>query len=156
MNYIVLDLEWNQPLSPQRMVREPFNLGGEIIQFGAVKIDSLRDLNIIDKYSEIVRPVFYTKMNKNVTEVTDLTDEVIEQGRPFEVVCNEFLDWCGDDSAFITWSNNDIYMLEDNMVIHDMDIAYAGRSEQSARHFRAGSPLIQSTLAGVLSTVANM
>lgn len=35
-------------------------------------------------------------------------------------------------------------------------VAYAGRSEQSARHFRAGSPLIQSTLAGVLSTVANM
>ena len=122
MNYIVLDLEWNQPLSPQRMVREPFNLGGEIIQFGAVKIDSLQDLNIIDKYSEIVRPVYYTKMNKNVTEVTDLTDEIIEQGRSFEVVCNEFLKWCGEDFAFITWSNNDIYMLEDNMAIHEMDI----------------------------------
>lgn len=122
MNYIVLDLEWNQPLSPQRMVREPLNLSGEIIQFGAVKIDSLNDLNIIDRYSEIVRPVYYTKMNKHVTEVTDLTDEIIEQGRPFETVCREFLDWCGDDSAFITWSENDIYMLEDNMSIHEMDI----------------------------------
>ena len=44
MDYIVLDLEWNQPLSPQRMVREPFILGGEIIQFGAVRIDSLQDM----------------------------------------------------------------------------------------------------------------
>ena len=122
MQYIVLDLEWNQPLSPQRMIREPFNLGGEIIQFGAVKIDSLEELNITDRYSEIVRPVFYTKMNKNVTEVTDLTDEDIAQGRPFEVVCKEFLEWCGEDSAFITWSNNDIYMLEDNMIIHKMDV----------------------------------
>jgi hypothetical protein len=44
MQFIVLDLEWNQPLSPQRMVRDPFKLSGEIIQFGAVKIDSLKDL----------------------------------------------------------------------------------------------------------------
>lgn len=122
MKYIILDLEWNQPLSPQRMVREPFNLSGEIIQFGAAKIDSLQDLNIVDKYSEIVRPVFYTRMNKHVTEVTDLTDEIIVEGRPFKEVCSEFLKWCGDDYAFITWGDQDIYMLEDNMSIHEMDI----------------------------------
>ena len=86
MNYIILDLEWNQPLSPQRMIRDPFNLAGEIIQFGAVKTDNLQDLSIIEKYSEIVKPVFYTKMNKHVTEVTEMTDETIRQGRPFEVV----------------------------------------------------------------------
>ena len=123
MNYIVLDLEWNQPLSPQRMIREPFNLAGEIIQFGAVKIDSLEELNITDRYSEIVQPVFYTKMNKHVTEVTDLTDEIVSQGRPFETVCREFLEWCGDECALITWSENDIFMLEDNMQIHEMDIS---------------------------------
>ena len=122
MNYIVLDLEWNQPLSPQRMVRDPFNLGGEIIQFGAVRIDNLQDLNIADRYSEIIRPVFYTKMNKHVADVTELTDEAISQGRPFEEVCREFLSWCGDDYAFITWGDQDIYMLEDNMSIHEMDI----------------------------------
>ena len=122
MNYIVLDLEWNQPLSPQRRIREPFNLSGEIIQLGAVKIDSLEQLNIVDRYNEIVKPVFYTKMNKHITEVTDLTDEIVSQGRPFETVCREFLDWCGDEYAFITWSENDIYMLEDNMSIHEMDI----------------------------------
>ena len=122
MTYIVLDLEWNQPLSPQRMVREPFDLGGEIIQFGAARINSLDDLTIVDKYSEIVKPVFYTKMSKRVTEVTDITDEVIARGRPFKEVCEDFLEWCGDDYAFITWGDQDIFMLEDNMSIHDMDI----------------------------------
>ena len=39
MNYVVLDLEWNQPLSPQRMIRKPIRLSGEIVQCGAVKID---------------------------------------------------------------------------------------------------------------------
>ncbi len=38
------------------------------------------------------------------------------------MVCSEFHEWCGEDSAFITRSNNDIYMLEDNMVIHEMNI----------------------------------
>jgi len=122
MVFIVLDLEWNQPLSPQRMVREPFNLGGEIIQIGAVKIDNLQDLNIVDRYSEIVKPVFYTKINKHVNEVTELTDDDLSSGRPFTEVCPEFLAWCGSDYAFITWGDQDIYMLEDNMSIHDMDI----------------------------------
>jgi len=122
MNYIVLDLEWNQALSPQRMIRDPFKLSGEIIQFGAVKIDILKDLNITEQYSEIVKPVYYRKMHKQVTEVTDITDEIISKGRPFEVVCREFLEWCGEDSAFITWSGNDILMLEDNMMIHEMEI----------------------------------
>ena len=122
MNYIVLDLEWNQPLSPQRMIRDPFKLGGEIIQFGAVKIDDLQNLNIIDRYSEIVKPVYYNKMNKRVTEVTELTSDDLSNGRPFAEVCQEFLKWCGKDYAFITWGDADIYMLEDNMSIHEMDI----------------------------------
>lgn len=122
MNYVVMDLEWNQPLSPQRMIRDPFNFGGEIIQFGAVKIDSLEDLNITDRYSEIVKPVFYTKMNKMVNEITEITDEDLERGRPFEEVCAEFLAWCGEDYAFVTWGDQDIYMLEDNLTIHNLDI----------------------------------
>ena len=122
MNYIVMDLEWNTPLSRQRMVRTPIRLSGEIIQFGAARIDSLETMNIMDKYSEIVKPVFYTKMHKEVTRVTDITDATISRGRPFKEVCSEFLEWCGEDYAFVTWSVNDIYMLEDNMYIHDMDI----------------------------------
>jgi DNA polymerase III alpha subunit (gram-positive type) len=122
MDYIVLDLEWNQSLSPQRMIRDPFNLSGEIIQFGAVKIDNLEDLNIVDRYSEIVRPVYYSKMNKHVTEVTELTDDDLAQGRLFTEVYPEFLEWCGDDYSFITWGDADIFMLEDNMSIHEMDI----------------------------------
>lgn len=116
-----MDLEWNRALSRSRVVREPFRLGGEVIQIGAVKVDNLKNLNIIDKYSEIVKPVYYTKMVKEVTELTDITDDTISQGRPFEDVCEEFLSWCGNDFVFITWSGNDIYMLEDNMAIHGMD-----------------------------------
>ena len=121
MNYIVMDLEWNQPLSPQRLVRDPIRLSGEIIQFGAVKIDSLEDVRIIDKYTQFVKPVYYPKMNKYVTNVTDITDEMLDSARPFKDVCEDFIKWCGEEFVFVTWSPNDIYMLEDNMMIHDMD-----------------------------------
>lgn len=119
MNYIVMDLEWNQALSRQRMVRDPIRLDGEIIQIGAVKLDE--DLNEVDRYSQIIKPVYYTKMLKSVTELTDITDEMINAGRPFVEVCNEFLEWCGEEYVFLTWSANDIYKLEDNMYIHQMD-----------------------------------
>lgn len=49
MKFIVADLEWNRPLSKQRLITEPIKLGGEIIQFGAVKITSLENLSITDQ-----------------------------------------------------------------------------------------------------------
>lgn len=122
MNYIVLDLEWNNVQSRDQLVYVPFRLNGEIIQIGAAKIDDLENLNVTDTFNAIVRPIHYTRMNREVTELTGITDEMIRAGRPFTEVCNEFLEWCGDDFAFITWSGNDIYMLEDNMEMHGMDI----------------------------------
>ena len=40
MEYIILDMEWNQPISKSQYIKEPVNLVGEIIQIGAVKLDS--------------------------------------------------------------------------------------------------------------------
>jgi DNA polymerase III alpha subunit (gram-positive type) len=56
---------------------DPFKLSGEIIQFGAVKIRNLEDIEVVDTYTAIVKPIYYTKMNKNVEEVTELTDEMV-------------------------------------------------------------------------------
>ena len=39
MNYIVLDMEWNQANSYAEMVKDPIMLTGEIVQIGAVKLD---------------------------------------------------------------------------------------------------------------------
>ena len=52
MQYIVLDLEWNQsPTGKKNTVSEiPF----EIIQIGAVKLDS--NFNIIDEFNMNIRP----------------------------------------------------------------------------------------------------
>ena len=39
MNYIVLDFEWNQPLTEQDTIIDPFPFDSEIIEIGAVKLD---------------------------------------------------------------------------------------------------------------------
>lgn len=38
MEYIVVDMEWNQALTFSEMVKDPVFLTGEIIQIGAIKV----------------------------------------------------------------------------------------------------------------------
>lgn len=119
MNHIVLDLEWNQPLSKSRMIRNPVVLGGEIIQIGAVKLDE--NLNKLDEFDELVKPVHYTKMNKYVMELTKITDEDLEKGISFEEAILKFKEWCGEECLFLTWGSGDVSMLRDNCIIYGMD-----------------------------------
>ena len=59
MNYIVLDLEWNQcPTGKSGEIRRlPF----EIIEIGAVKLDE--NLQYVDSFREIVQPVVYRTLH---------------------------------------------------------------------------------------------
>lgn len=82
MQYIILDLEWNQPLSKQQMVRKPFKLRGEIIQIGAVKVDE--NMQTIDTFGIMIKPKHYCTMNKKVQELTDITDAHLATGVLFE------------------------------------------------------------------------
>ena len=61
MNYIVMDLEWNQSYNGHmgEHPRMPF----EIIEIGAVKVD--KNLNIIDEYSSLIKPKIYKKLHSN-------------------------------------------------------------------------------------------
>ncbi len=119
MEYVVMDLEWNQSSTRYRAERNGIRLSGEIIQIGAVRVDG--DMQILEQYCQIVKPECYQKMNRDVTELNDITDEMIAGGRPFGEVIREFLDWCGD-RPFLTWSENDIIMIEDNMLFHGLAI----------------------------------
>ena len=48
MNYIVLDVEWNQPFNMKSMVKKTLMLRGEIVQIGAVKLDE--NYHILDTF----------------------------------------------------------------------------------------------------------
>lgn len=110
MNYIVFDLEWNQSCGrDQENPRIPF----EIIEIGAVKLDN--KLNIIDSYSSLIKPRVYKKIQPHIKAILHYDETELRKGRPFDMVCREFLKWCGDDYIFCTWGPMDLNYLQNNM-----------------------------------------
>lgn len=119
MNYIVLDMEWNQPRFKQETVKKPVELFGEIIQIGAVKLDE--NFNLVDTFKIMVSPKYYKKMHKTVAKITKITTEQLQYGFPFPVAFNYFRKWCGDEFSFLIWGFDDVDMLRSNMILHKMD-----------------------------------
>lgn len=122
MHYIVFDLEWNQPAHWDNAVMNPIYLSGEIIEIGAVKLDD--HFHPIDEYRVFVTPKYYQKMHNDVAELTGIHDrDLVEKGIPFPDAYAQFINWCGKDYAFMTWSMSDMPILIDNMIIHELDIS---------------------------------
>ena len=122
MFYITLDLEWNQAyaqkaLAVQRQLSS--RLRGEVIQIGAVKLD--KSLRICGSYQIIVKPKYYKKLHKHVSELTGITQEQMDVGTPLTVAAESFKKWCGEDFVFLTWGPDDIPMLRENFHVNDID-----------------------------------
>ena len=119
MKYIVFDMEWNQPAWSGGMIMNPVPLTGEIIEIGAVKLDE--QLRIVDEFCVYVVPKYYRSMNRAVQRLTNIREKYLkENGVPFSQACHRFLDWCGDDFSFVSWGQNDLPMLVENMRLHDI------------------------------------
>lgn len=122
MYYITLDLEWNQAyaqraLAVQRQLSA--RLRGEVIQIGAVKLDS--KLRICGSYQIIVKPKYFKKLHKHVSDLTGITQEQMDVGTPLTEAALSFKRWCGDDFAFLTWGPDDIPMLKENFHANSID-----------------------------------
>jgi len=122
LKYIIFDLEWNQPADYSSTIEEPVYLTGEIVEIGAVKLDE--NFCPMDEIRIFIKPQYYTKMHKEIVALTGIRDQILEeQGVPFTEGYRRFIDWCGDEYAFMTWSMNDMPMLIDNMLLHGIDIS---------------------------------
>ncbi len=107
MNYIIMDLEWNN--SYMKSAEKFIN---EIIEIGAVKLDA--DLNTVDTFSELIKPVVSKKLRSRIKNLTHITNEEVRNGRPFSQVIKEFADWVGEDALIMTWGDTDIRTLQTN------------------------------------------
>lgn len=122
MNYIVIDLEWNQSNTGEEPeVKEiPF----EIIDIGAIKLNS--EKRMIDEFNQLVKPAVYQHMHKITSNLIHLHMKDLQKGRPFVEVMGDFLSWCGEDYIFCTWGPLDLYELQRNMRYYHME-ALAGK-----------------------------
>ena len=120
MQYIVLDMEWNQPWPGSYAAQKvlPVQIHGEIIQIGAVRL--LETGKIADEFQVLVRPKYYKKLNSRVSKLTGLRDARLrEEGLSFPEALERFRDWIGGPCIFLTWGFDDITVLEDNILLHD-------------------------------------
>lgn len=121
MNYIVLDLEWNQAMSSDSSVfnKLPIHLRGEIIEIGAVKLNP--DMTPGEEFTIDVRPQFFRRIHYKVKKITGFDKERLAQGIPFPEALEQFHAWCGDEVTFLTWGMDDQGIMEQNIIIHDLD-----------------------------------
>ena len=123
MDYISLDLEWNQAY-PEQLEAVQKRLGtrlrGEVIQIGAVRM--LEDQTIADEFQVLIRPKFYRRLNSRVSKLTGIKESRLrEEGLSFDDAINEFYNWCGEDCIFLTWGFDDIPLLSGNMMLNGYD-----------------------------------
>lgn len=116
MNYIVLDLEWNQGGEGEEQLTDvmPF----EVIEIGAVKCNEKKD--VVDRFQRLIRPQLYHKLHYVTKKMLGLSMEDLEQEAYFPEVIQEFLDWCGEDIVFCTWGPLDLLELQRNIRYHGL------------------------------------
>ena len=121
MNYVVVDLEWNQAMSSQSSVfnKLPIHLRGEIIEIGAVKLDE--NMQPTEEFTVDVKPVYFRRMHYKVKKITGFDKERLALGLSFPDAMERFREFCGDDVTFITWGCDDQGIFEQNIIIHDLD-----------------------------------
>lgn len=119
MNYIFLDMEWNQPCGKANTVQSPVPLHGEIIRIGAVNVTESGELS--DRYHICVIPKYYKKMNSSVGKVTGLGNASITYGMKFPAAYRQLERWFGEEAVILTWGGEDEKILEANLAVHGMD-----------------------------------
>ena len=138
MNYIVMDMEWNQPWpgSPSSKKVLPVQIRGEIIQIGAVRI--MEDGEVADEFQVMIRPKFYRHLNRRVSKLTGIKENRLrDEGVPFPEAMGLFQSWCGEDVVFLTWGFDDIGILRENLQLFDMDTAFTDRWYNAQMIFNA-------------------
>jgi len=123
VNYVVLDLEWNQPISKDSPSYQQYGnyLTTEIIQFGAVKINESKQ--IINSFQSVVSPKCYRQLHHHVKQLTSLSQRDVDSGLPFPVIVQRFRKWCGKpgEYAFLTWGYDDIPALAANLRFYGLE-----------------------------------
>ena len=128
MDYIVLDMEWNQPWpgSPSARKVLPVQIRGEILQIGAVRVTENRE--VADEFQVLIRPKFYKRLNRRVSKLTGIKESQLrDEGVAMEDAISAFRTWCGSDVIFLTWGFDDITILRENLRLYGLDENWVSR-----------------------------
>ena len=138
MNYIVLDMEWNQPWpgSPSARKVLPVQIRGEIIQIGAVRVTE--DQTVADEFQVMIKPKYYRRLNRRVSKLTGIKESQLrDEGVPMVEAMEQFRAWCGEDVIFLTWGFDDITILRENLRLYGIEENWVSRWYNAQMIFNA-------------------
>ncbi len=138
MNYIVMDMEWNQPWpgSPSAKKARTVAIRGEIIQIGAVRVTE--DREVADEFQIMVKPKYFRHLNRRVSKLTGIKDARLQaEGVPFREAMEKFRAWCGEDIIFLTWGFDDIGILRENLQLYGLETGFTDRWYNAQMIFNA-------------------
>ena len=138
MNYIVMDMEWNQPWpgSPSAKKVLPVQIRGEIIQIGAVRVTE--DQQVTDEFQILIKPKYYRHLNRRVSKLTGIKEtQLREEGVPFPEAIEAFRNWCGEDIIFLTWGFDDIGILRENLMLFNLNTDFTEKWYNAQMIFNA-------------------
>ena len=126
MTYIVLDLEWSQPVCREKMrIAGTRVLQVEIIQIGAVAVTD--GIVSEDFFSEYVRPRYYTELKGRIKKLTGITKNDLKNAHDLTVVLKSFREWLekfGKDVIIVTWGPDDIPTLVKQCEFYERDTGW--------------------------------
>ena len=138
MNYIVMDMEWNQPWpgSPSSKKVLPVQIRGEIIQIGAVRVTE--DQQVADEFQILIKPKYYRHLNRRVSKLTGIKEtQLREEGVPFPEAIEAFRNWGGEDIVFLTWGFDDIGILRENLMLFNLNTDFTEKWYNAQMIFNA-------------------
>lgn len=120
--FVVFDLEWNQPIPGKVYDFDCATLTGEIIEIGACRyVYENGDLVLKGTYSADIVPAVYTRLHYHVRKVTGKKNSDLLKGQPFADAYAGFRKFCGPDAILVGWGNSDPAMLKMNLKFFGMD-----------------------------------
>lgn len=120
---IVLDMEWNQPLSADSplAIRLCTTLPFEIIQLGAVKVETG------ERFKATCCLQQYKILSPRISKLTGITKQDVKNGETFQDAMERFRAFCGEDPILLTWGFNDIPILRQNLNFYHLDTSFTDR-----------------------------
>jgi 3'-5' exoribonuclease 1 len=118
MNYIIVDLEatcWERK----------DKLPNEIIEIGAVCIDENK--NIAGETDLFVKPKVHPKLSEFCTELTSITQEMVDWAPLFPDALQQFQAWIksfGEEYILCSWGFYDRVQFENDCKLHKLDTSW--------------------------------
>ena len=121
MKHLVVDLEMNT-IRRKSEARKIWNM--ETIEIGAVMLDD--NLEEIASFRTYVKPEFNDCIERKITRLTGITDDMVKNAPSFSEALKMFTNWClgtNDDVTIYAWSESDYMQISKEMLLKNYQVS---------------------------------